>query len=89
MVAYVLSLIVQHQGLYSLSGKPSYRQISWRLEAARLDVIMICTVLKFDRHLGSAAAEVPVKFQSDWESFNPNLAASRLGEILRQDILVK
>ena len=29
--------------------------------------------LKFDRHLGSAAAEVPVKFQSDWQSLNPNL----------------
>ena len=39
--------------------------------------------LKFDRHLGSAAAEVPVKFQSDWKNLNPNLAASRLREILR------
>ena len=28
------------------------------------------------------AAEVPVKFQSDWKSLNPNLAASRLHEIL-------
>ena len=39
--------------------------------------------IKFYRHLGSAAAEVPVKFQSDWKSVNPNLAASRLHEILR------
>ena len=39
--------------------------------------------LKFDRHLGSVAAEVPVKFQSDWKSLNPNLAASRLHKILR------
>ena len=39
--------------------------------------------LKFDRHLGSNAAEVPAKFQSDWKSLNPNLAASRLHEILR------
>ena len=32
----------QHDlGLYSLSGKTSYRQISWSLEAARLCVIMI------------------------------------------------
>ena len=30
----------------------------------------------------SAAAEVPAKFQSDWKSLNPNLAASRLHEIL-------
>ena len=27
--------------------------------------------LKFDRHLGSAATELLVKFQSDWESLNP------------------
>ena len=39
--------------------------------------------LKFDRHLGSGAAEVPVKFQIVWKSLNPNLAASRLREILR------
>ena len=39
--------------------------------------------LKFDRHLGSTAAEVPVKFQGDWKSLNPNLVASRLHEILR------
>ena len=39
--------------------------------------------LKFDRHLGSSAAEVPVIFQSDWKSLKPNLAASRLHEILR------
>ena len=29
------------QGLHSLSGKTSYRQISWTLEAARLYIIMI------------------------------------------------
>ena len=34
--------------------------------------------LKYDRHLSSAAAEVPVKFQNEWKSLNPNLAASRL-----------
>ena len=39
--------------------------------------------LKFDRLLDRAAAEVPVKFQSDWNSLNPNLAASRLHKILR------
>ena len=55
-------------GLYSLSGKTSYRQISWSLEAARLDVAMVVSLWKF---------------QSDWKSLNPNLAASRLHEILR------
>ena len=29
--------------------------------------------LKFDKHFGSAAAEVPVEFQSDRKSPNPNL----------------
>ena len=39
--------------------------------------------LKFDRHIGSNAAEVPVKFQSDRAILNTNLTASRLHEILR------
>ena len=38
---------------------------------------------KFDRHFGSAFAEVPLKFQSDWKSLNVNLVASRLHEILQ------
>ena len=42
--------------------------------------------LQFDRQLGSAAAEVPVKFQIDCKSLNPNLAASRLREIIRWDV---
>ena len=37
--------------------------------------------LKFDRHLDSSAAEMPVKFQSDQKSLNP-----RLHETLRQDV---
>ena len=32
--------------------------------------------LKFDKHLGSSAAEVLVKLQSDWKCLNPILAAS-------------
>ena len=42
--------------------------------------------LEFDRHLGSAAAEVPVTFQSDCKSLNMNLAAPRVNEILRWDV---
>ena len=42
--------------------------------------------LKFDRHIGSTAAEVPVEFQSDRTILNTNLAASRLYEILRKDV---
>ena len=66
-----------------LSGKTSYHQISWSLEAARLDAIMIVSLWNLTRHLESVAAEMPVKFQSDWKSIIPNLAASRLHEILR------
>ena len=32
---------------------------------------------------GNSVAEMPVKFQSDWNSLNPNLTVSRLHEILR------
>ena len=42
--------------------------------------------LQFDRHLGSTAADVLVKFQSDMESLNPNPVATRLQEILRLDV---
>ena len=42
--------------------------------------------LTFDRHIGSNAAEVPVKFESDRTILNTNLAASRLYEILRKDV---
>ena len=52
-------------GLYSLSRRPSYRQIWWSLEAARLDVINDHISLNFDRYLGITAAEMPVKFQND------------------------
>ena len=69
-----------HQGLYSLSGKTSYRQIS-KSRSREIGCYDYRTALKFDRHLGSAAAEGPVKFQSDWKSLNPNLAISSLHEI--------
>ena len=38
---------------------------------------------RVDRHLGSAAVDVPVNFQRDWRSLNPNVAALRLHEIWR------
>ena len=41
--------------------------------------------LKFDRHLGSSAAEMPVKFQRDAIIMTSTLADSRLHEILWQD----
>ena len=45
-----------HQGLYSLSGKTSYHQISWSLEAARLGVVMIASLWNLT---GILAALVP------------------------------
>ena len=39
--------------------------------------------MKFDRYIGSTAAGIPVKFQSDTIIITPNLAASRLREIWR------
>ena len=37
--------------------------------------------MKFDRHLGISAVEVPV--ESDWKSLNLNFTALRLHEILQ------
>ena len=39
-----ISEIKGTQGLYSLSSKTSYRQISWSLEATKLDVLMIVSL---------------------------------------------
>ena len=39
--------------------------------------------LKFDRHRGSAAADVPVKFHSNQKGLNPTPAVLILDEILR------
>ena len=69
-------------GLYSLSGKTSYCQISRSLEAARLGVIMIVSLWNLT---GISAAVLP-RCLSNFkaiESLNPNLATSRLHEILR------
>ena len=55
-----------------------------RSREIRVEIFSIA--LKFDRHLDSSTAEMPVKFQSDTSIIEPNLAASRLHEILRQDV---
>ena len=43
-------------GLYSLSGKTSYRKISWSIEAARLDVAMVVSLWNLT---GTSAAALP------------------------------
>ena len=76
------SLVADHQRPVSISDKMSYHKISWSLEAGRLHGSSNYRIaLKFDRHFGSPAAEVPVKFQSDWTIINTNLAASRLRDL--------
>ena len=58
-----------------ISGKASYRQISWNREiGCHTDPI----ALQFDRILGNVEAQVPIKFQSVLESWHPNPPASRL-----------
>ena len=42
--------------------------------------------MKFDRHIGSSAADVPVELKSDTIIQTTNLAALRLHEILRYDV---
>ena len=44
-----------------------------------------CSALKYDRCLGSSAAEAPVKFQSDWTIRKQNWS---LHEILQCNVLL-
>ena len=77
---------------------PMWYVYSWPLFTKRMDILplnlvkhrnseIVCytdgIALQFDRHLGSTAANVPVKCQSNWKILNPSLAALRLDEILR------
>ena len=68
------------QALYSLSGRTFCRKISWSLEATRF---MFRLFQIFWNFTGSSAAEMSVKFQGDTIIITPDLAASRLHEILR------
>ena len=60
------------RGLYSLSGRTLYRKISWSVEATRFGLRLFQVDLKFDRHLGGSATEMPVKFQSDMTIITPH-----------------
>ena len=64
-----------------------YRKISWKSRSREIGRLNYHIASKFDRHIGSTAADVPVKFQIDCTISNTNLAASRFYEILQQDIL--
>ena len=65
--------------------------LSWDLvktQSREIGSLNYCMALKFDRHIGSNAADAPVKFQSDWTVLNTNLAALRLHKILQKDALL-
>ena len=53
---YNILMIISTQGLYSLSGTTSYRQISWSLEAVRLDAAMVVSLWNLT---GTSAAALP------------------------------
>ena len=75
------------QGLYSLSGKMSYRKISWSFEATGFGFRLFQSLRKVDSRIGSTTAEIPAQFQSDAIIITSNLAAWRLHEIWRYDVL--
>ena len=72
--------VQMNQGLYLLSRKTSYRQISH----SRFRVMPFVT----DKRINNSAAEALVKFQSNRCILIPHLAAPRLCGMLRWNILV-
>ena len=72
--------VIQALGLYPLGGKTSNLEKSRGRELG-------CIAIRFERPFGSNAAEVSVKIQSDFKILNPDIVATRLREILRQDAL--
>ena len=80
LLCYLCQFTNIRQDLYSLSGRTSYRKIS---RSRKIRIYTFSVALQFDRHLGSSAAEMPVKLQSDTVIIAINLAAPRLNEIWR------
>ena len=71
------NLSLYHQAVIRLSVnrvKSRSREIGYH--TARI-------ALQFNRHLGNATADVPVKYLGDWKSLKPDLAVASLHEILR------
>ena len=76
-----------NRGLHSLSRGLHYRKIFWKSGSHEIQVYIFPIAIKFYRHLGSVAVEMPFKFQSDTIIATYNLAMSRFHEIWRQDVL--
>ena len=69
---------------HQADGLPQNLVKSW---SCRIQVYTFPIALKWCGHLCSCAAQMPVKFQSDGNIMSPNLAASKLDEIWRWDVL--
>ena len=67
-------------GLYSLSGKTSYRQISWSLEATRLNVIIVVSLWNLT---GTSAAALPMCLLNFREIGKAQTRISRLRDFTR------
>ena len=66
------------QGLYSLSGGTDILpQDLMKFRSHKIRVWTFPITLKFDRHLGNSAAEMPVKFRSDTIIITSRLMALR------------
>ena len=70
-------------GLCSLSSKMSYSQILWNRKATSLDVIKTMSLCNLTRVLAALVLGCLLNFRVIG---NPNLAASRLHELLWEDI---
>ena len=83
---YLYSVFLFRKSLGSFLTSKSYHQISWCLEVARLDVKMIASLWNLTGNsvalLSSCLSDI-IAIRPNPKHPNPNLAASRLREILR------
>ena len=92
----MLNLLVHGETTFRSLGKRGYepgplfikgtnvlpQDLEASLEAARDLCLDASIALKFNRYLGSAAAEMPAKLESNTKVITSNLAVLRLHEIL-------
>ena len=80
-----LFLIQDYDSKWPIDAEPEVRRLTAKSREVSkpLRDYTDRVALEFNRHHSSAAADEPVKFQSDWKSLHLNLAASGLHEILR------
>ena len=86
--------VFQHHGTSSSSAESLFtkrtdalRQNPVKSRNREIRYYTFLVTLKFDKQLGSNAAELPAKYHSDMNIITSNLAASRLHEIWPKDVL--